>query len=309
MSQSVPGQRRPTVSVIIPTFNRDHCIRRAIDSVLCQTFSDFELIVVDNFSTDKTWQLLSSYNDSRLSIFKTHNYGVIATSRNYGIALSTGKYLAFLDSDDWWTPRKLEVSVTELENGFDLVFSDLLVVRSNSGLRTSPSLVKYWKLRHPLSKDLFLFSNPIACSTVVVKADLFKSLGGFSEETDLIAAEDYDAWIQLASINSRFSHIPLPLVYYQLSPDSTSSHWRTITYTRFLLAKYQHLITPGRFPLGLHYELAKAHFSQRCYGRALQTFASCFLSGALHYPFRHPYYSLRSSLYILLIIMKSCRLF
>ena len=107
----------PLVSVIIPTYNRSYCIKKAIESVLSQTFKDFELIIIDNYSNDDTEEIINNYKNKKIIYEKFHNYGVIASSRNRGIALSNSKYVAFLDSDDWWKKDKLKVSIDCLENG------------------------------------------------------------------------------------------------------------------------------------------------------------------------------------------------
>ena len=97
--------KQPLVSVIIPTYNRGWVLREAIDSVLAQYFKDFELIVVDDGSTDNTGEILYSY-DQDLIVLRQSNRGVSA-ARNRGIALARGRLIAFLDSDDLWLPRKL----------------------------------------------------------------------------------------------------------------------------------------------------------------------------------------------------------
>ena len=119
------------VSVIIPTFNRSYCIKKAIDSVLSQTFKDFELIIIDNYSTDETEEIISGYKNEKIIYEKFNNNGVIASSRNRGINLSKSKYIAFLDSDDWWKKNKLKLSIQFLENGYDFVCHGLEIIRTN----------------------------------------------------------------------------------------------------------------------------------------------------------------------------------
>ena len=108
------NMRRDTVSIVTPTFNCAPLLRRAIDSVLQQTHQDWELLVVDNHSTDGTEELVRGYRDTRIRYFKIQNNGVIAASRNLAISQAKGEWLAFLDADDWWMPQKLEVSVRSL---------------------------------------------------------------------------------------------------------------------------------------------------------------------------------------------------
>ena len=103
------------VSIIIPTFNRLNKLVDAIVSVQNQNYRNYEIIVVDNCSTDGTIQYLNELNDNRISIFKIQNNGNIARSRNLGILNSKGNFLAFLDSDDLWYPNKLKVCLDEIK--------------------------------------------------------------------------------------------------------------------------------------------------------------------------------------------------
>ena len=118
----------PLVSIIIPTYNRAEDLKRALQSVFDQTFTDWEVVVVDNHSIDNTDRLIESFNDPRIRLFKIHNEGVIAASRNLGLKHALGEYIAFLDSDDWWLPKKLEESIKYMNQGADIVYHDLFYV-------------------------------------------------------------------------------------------------------------------------------------------------------------------------------------
>jgi glycosyltransferase involved in cell wall biosynthesis len=111
--------KHPLVSVIIPTFNRAHCIKRTVESVLSQTFADYELIVVDDGSTDDTPKVLAAYSD-RLRVIQQPNQGV-STARNTGIQSARGDWVAFLDSDDYWAPEKLSVQVSGVKLNNDVI--------------------------------------------------------------------------------------------------------------------------------------------------------------------------------------------
>ena len=104
------------ISVVLPTYNRAHVLGRAVDSVLAQTFSEWELIIVDNHSSDQTDHLIENYHNSKIKLYKINNEGIIAKSRNLGILHAQGEFVAFLDSDDWWSPRKLELSLKHLQS-------------------------------------------------------------------------------------------------------------------------------------------------------------------------------------------------
>jgi len=113
------------ISVVIPTYNRADDLKKAIESVINQTYADWELLVIDNHSTDHTREIIDNINDKRIRLFEIDNQGVIAASRNLGINNSKGKYVAFLDSDDIWTEDKLEKSMFWLNQGYDVVYHDM----------------------------------------------------------------------------------------------------------------------------------------------------------------------------------------
>ena len=99
--------KNPFFSVVIPTFNQDSFLKKAINSVLQQTFKDFEIIIIDNNSTDNTEETVKYFNLENIQYEKISNGGIIAKSRNLGIKKAKGKWIAFLDSDDDWNPRSL----------------------------------------------------------------------------------------------------------------------------------------------------------------------------------------------------------
>ena len=124
----------PIVSVVIPTYNRELFLSRALISVVDQSFTRWEAIVVDNHSQDNTDEVIQNFKDSRIKLFKIHNRGVIAASRNLGVRAACGEWIAFLDSDDWWSPIKLERSLQFLNSGADIVYHDLFIVKNEKQL-------------------------------------------------------------------------------------------------------------------------------------------------------------------------------
>jgi glycosyltransferase involved in cell wall biosynthesis len=247
----------PTVSVIIPTYNRAYCILRAIQSVLDQTYNDFEIIIVDNNSTDNTNELVGNINDERIKFIKINNNGVIAASRNLGIKMASGYYLAFLDSDDWWTPKKLEKSIKVLESGADIVYHNLYITKDNAEAKFIYRKAKTRQLREPVYSDLLENGNAINTSSVVVKKKLMLTIGGFSEDPDLIAAEDYDAWLRLSKHTNKFKKIVNTLGFYNESNDSISSVNKKINNINKIRSLYLNHSTE-RFtnPTWIYYELA-----------------------------------------------------
>ena len=124
----------PKISVIMPTYNRGWIINRALDSVLNQSFSDFELLIIDDASNDNTREILSKINDNRVKIEYLQNNKGPAAARNIALAKSTGQYISYLDSDNLWYPDFLEVMVKEIGLGHTLVYAGQNVFL-NSGTR------------------------------------------------------------------------------------------------------------------------------------------------------------------------------
>ncbi|MFH1837337.1 MAG: glycosyltransferase [Candidatus Omnitrophota bacterium] len=184
----------PFFSVIIPSYNRERLLRKAIKSVLIQTFSDLELIVIDDGSTDNTSGVISSYNDTRLISIHQKNMGVSA-ARNRGIERSTGAFIAFLDSDDRWMPTKLERAKEYIAN-----FPDVSVFHTEEVWYRNGNLLKQLKKHKKPSGSVYKNSLALCCigiSTAVIKKGVFSDIGIFDES--LKACEDYDLWLRTAN--------------------------------------------------------------------------------------------------------------
>jgi glycosyltransferase involved in cell wall biosynthesis len=180
----------PEVSVIIPTYNRRAMAREAVASVLAQRDANFELIVVDDGSTDGTSGLLSRL--THVTVERTDRRGP-AAARNRGVACARAPLIAFLDSDDLWAPDKLARQLAFMREFPDCAISQTAEMWIRDGCRVNPGL------RHlKRAGDIFLDSLQtclISPSAVVLKTALFRTLGGFDE--DLAAAEDYDLWLRI----------------------------------------------------------------------------------------------------------------
>jgi glycosyltransferase involved in cell wall biosynthesis len=182
----------PTVSVIIPTYNRAWILREAIDSVLSQEFTDYELIVVDDGSTDDTRAILDSYGQD-IIVLPQANQGVSA-ARNRGIAESRAQLVAFLDSDDLWLQHKLSRQVAFFEFNPDALICQTEETWIRNGVRVNPKK-RHQKLSGMIfepSLDLCLVSP----SAVMIRKTLFDAVGTFDES--LPACEDYDLWLRVS---------------------------------------------------------------------------------------------------------------
>jgi glycosyltransferase involved in cell wall biosynthesis len=181
------------VSVIIPTHDRADVLGRAVASVLGQTWTDLELFVVDDGSSDATASVLAEFDDPRLTGMHQENKGVSA-ARNLGIAASGGRYVALLDSDDYWMPDKLEKQVRFMaESGFAICQTDEIWIRN--GQRVNP------RFKHAKPAGWFLERSLELClispSCVMFTRELWRELGPFDER--LPACEDYSLWLRVGA--------------------------------------------------------------------------------------------------------------
>ena len=183
----------PLVSVIIPTYNRAAWVQEAAASVLAQTFRDYELLVVDDGSTDATLEALVSLG-GRLKVLRQEQRLGVSAARNLGAAAAWGDWLAFLDSDDLWLPDKLARQVDYLRSHPHLVICQTEEIWIRNGVRVNPP-----QTHRKAGGDIFLQSLQrcsVSPSAVMLHRRLFTALGGFDET--LPAAEDYDLWLRTA---------------------------------------------------------------------------------------------------------------
>jgi len=206
-------KKSPKVSVIVTTYNRRIELTKTINSILSQTFKNFELIIIDNYSNYDFNELINSFNDKRIISFQNENNGIIAVNRNYGITKAKGEYLAFCDDDDFWYNSKLEKQIKFLNiYKSDLVFSNINLIFLNKKTK-----ITNYNNTDTLNK--LLYKNQITLSSVMVKYD--KKIK-FNENKDLVAVEDYELWIRLKLLGLKFCFINEPLVGYRVVDDSYS---------------------------------------------------------------------------------------
>ena len=195
----------PKVSIVVPTYNRADRLKKALDSIVSQTYKDFELIVVDDGSTDKTPKVMESFPKAQyLSIKK--NSGV-SNARNVGLASAKGELICFLDSDDLWNEKKIQIQAQWMENNMDsqICYTDEIWIRN--GVRVNPM-----NRHRKYSGDIFrhcLGLCIVSPSSVMIRAKLFDEIGNFDES--LPACEDYDLWLRIA-VKYAFHFIEEPLI-------------------------------------------------------------------------------------------------
>lgn len=191
-------------------------VTETIDSILNQTFKGFELIIVDNDSTDNTEEVIKSYKDERIRYFKHQNNGVVAVNRNYGINKARGEYIAFCDDDDLWFPEKLEKQVQEMEKD-----GQIGLICSN-GINFDRYGEHEELLRTTLKDSNFTFGsliwgNSIICCSALVKRQVIDDVGMMDESPEIFGGEDYELWLRVAK-KYKVRYINLPLIKYRTHP-------------------------------------------------------------------------------------------
>lgn len=226
----------PLVSVILPAYNAESFITETIQSILNQTYQNFELIVINDASTDNTESAVNSFNDSRIKYFANSTNLKLIKTLNKGISLSKGKYIARIDADDICHPRRLELQVTFLTNNPDIavVGTDIYLI-DKSGLvygrgvsiETRPNFIK-WSLQ----RRCCLYHPSVMFNKQLVGTSLY-----YDEK--FINAEDYELWLRLTS-TFKIANIHKPLVFYRIHNASISQTSNQISVRSMLLAIESH---------------------------------------------------------------------
>ena len=277
-------ENKPVVSVIIPTYNRAHLIGGAIKSVLNQTYQDFEIIVVDDGSTDNTGEIIRGFKDKRVKYIKKYkeNKGS-SVARNIGIKVARGKYIALLDSDDEWLPEKLDKQIKVLQSEspeVGVVYSNLLYIDEN-GKNMS-------KFRNP-KKEGYIYEDLLGKnyvgtnSTLLIRKECFNRVGLFDDL--LNTQQDWDMWIRIAKYY-RFVLIKVPLVKYRLHSNQISRNLelKIITANR-ILVKYANELEKRRgvhskhyFYIGLRFcRIGKTKEGRRYLLKAISLYPFCIM--------------------------------
>lgn len=227
----------PLVSIVVTTFNRKDLLKDCLDSILNQTFRDFEIIVVDNFSNYNFERFIYEFNSSKLKGFQNQNNGVIAVNRNFGIKISSGRLLAFCDDDDIWVSNKLELQVEHFKDNINRK----VIVHSNAYLFFSENSFldkkKSWNIE---GFDDFLKGNPITYSSVLLPniSDVY-----FDDAPNKIACEDFDLWCRLYLEGFAIICVKDYLVKYRVNKSSAYFNNYEFVYFRHLYVLLGHIIT------------------------------------------------------------------
>jgi glycosyltransferase involved in cell wall biosynthesis len=205
-------ERKPLVSVIIPTYNREKYIEETVKNALVQTYENIEVIVIDDGSTDQTEQKIKEFNDSRVRYIWQENTGV-SGARNKAILSSKGEFIALLDHDDIWLPEKLEKQIPLFNDPqVGAVFCDSIYFTNEGDLYSI-----YSKNKPPNGKifrELLRLNNFISCETVIIRKEALDSLDELFP-TDMHIVEEYDLFLRLA-FRYEWRYVDEPLAKYRL---------------------------------------------------------------------------------------------
>ena len=205
------------VSIIIPYYKDEKNIYRSTYSALNQTYKNFEIIIVDNENSIFSKKVLENLKkiSKKIKIIKNKsNKNFAGIGRNLGIKQAKGKLIAFLDSDDFWKKKKLELQISiMIKNNTDVLFTNFTAVDENNR--------KLYEVKTPkiLTYDIFLKSCPVCCSSVILKKRCFNK----AIFKDYKTKEDYDLWLRLSKINFKIESLNSNLTMYRVRPDSLSS--------------------------------------------------------------------------------------
>lgn len=232
---------RPIVSIITPAFKCLSTIKDTFESIISQSFKDWEWLIVEDCSNDGTYEFVQQLakQDKRIRVFKTSQNSGAAAARNMGIFNSNGKYIAFLDADDLWKPDKLKTQIEYMEiNGYDFTFTDYDLLLQNGKIK-----------KHKIKKQFVNFKdllkrNYVGCLTAVYNAD---NLGKNYMPLDCEKREDHGAWLDITKKGINAYRLEECLSMYRVGNNSVSSN-------KIKMVKYQYLL----YRKHLHFNVFKS---------------------------------------------------
>lgn len=240
---------KPMISVVMPVYNAEKYVAEAIDSILNQTYNDFEFIIIDDCSTDNSFEILRDYShkDSRIKLFRNEVNLKLPKTLNFAILQSSGKYIARMDADDISKENRLKQQLTFMESYQYVGVSGTWFAEFSNNINDS-ICHKLPTLHNEIELQLKYFGNCIAHPTVMIRSDLFKTDNFYNDKSKVIISEDYELWDRMLTNKVKFANIDEFLLFYRRnSMQSTSKYVLEFRNTRrdILLAHY--LETFGKY--------------------------------------------------------------
>ena len=276
---------RAHVTVIIPTYNRCSLIQQAIASVVAQTYPNWELIIVDDGSTDDTVKMVRSIKDDRISILEFPHCGNIAMLRNIGVQAGCGEWISFLDSDDVWVPQKLEIQLAALQKnkkqwcygGFELMNETGTAIPIKSG--------SYHPFSGWIIRKLITYEASVNISSLILKRSLFDKVGGFNADARLFCREDYEFVLRLGMYAEALAVDSTLVSVREHTGRTTNTFINGEERTANVYKLFYRICDKGLKPLAQQqyaYHLAEAaekNLHQKKYLKAIKYFAKAFIKG------------------------------
>jgi len=281
---------KPFVSIILPTYNRAYILSRSIDSVLNQTYDNFELIIVDDGSTDNTQEIVNSFDDIRIRYLQNEENKGVSSALNIGIRFSSGDFISFQGSDDIWKPNKLYKELEKFKtanNEVGIVYSRVCQIKSNKKKYVPDSNVvkKEGSIHQDLLKGNFV--NGLSC----IRRECFEKVGLFDE--NLHSLEDWELYLRISKY-FLFNYVNETLVIASLGDDNLSVDPKTyINSAKLILKKHNNDFIKDRIALAINYSYigswycldGKTHLGRhylyksiRCYPFNYKLFAAYLIS-------------------------------
>ncbi len=240
----------PLVSVVLPTYNRARLLSRAVKSVLDQTYPNFELIVVDDCSTDGTEGVVKGFQDDRIRYIRHEKNQGAPIARNTGIRAAEGKYIAFQDSDDVWCSTKLEKQVNAFNSAsvdLGVIYTSFWLIDNDKETMVPSSLVKQTEGK---IHNILLAMNFVSLSSAIIKKECFVNVGMFE---NIPRFQDWELWLRISKYYS-FKHLREPLVKVYRQSDSISRNTAVLILARkYILSKYFDELSKNSKLLSKHY--------------------------------------------------------
>lgn len=224
----------PEVSIVLPTYNGEQYIRQSIESILKQTFQDWELIIVNDCSTDRTIEIINQYSksDERIKILNNNENKKLPSSLNIGFEYSVGRFLTWTSDDNLYCENALEIMKNELEvnPGVSMVHAEMINIDENG---RKLGLQKFGK-----SDMIYFYNNIGAC--FLYRRSVLDKIGGYDE--NLFLVEDYDYWLRIFECDGKIKRIYEPLYYYRRHKNSLSETKKILINNQIKKLKNKHIL-------------------------------------------------------------------
>jgi len=232
------NKENPLVSVIVTTYNRKELLTETLDSIINQTFTDFELIIIDNYSNYEFISYVNSFSDNRIRAFQNQNNGIIAVNRNFGIKKAKGKYIAFCDDDDLWLPQKIEEQLKHFDN-------DIIGLGTSSILFGDLSFYRQKTIRNNI---LLKFDDILRDGGVPLSSLMIKNLGFlFDERESFIAVEDLDLQLTLTLKTGKgIKLLSTPLIRYRVQSPNDNTFIEKSKNQMNIIKKYEKFLSKNQ---------------------------------------------------------------